>query len=259
MSEDRSDNRSSSTRRTIAHLSDLHIGQDERTTSVSEALAQHLGSNGTDLVIVTGDITDHGKEAEYAEFRRIFAPLIDADRLTVLPGNHDRCTDDIGNRLMDGPVEVTRFDGVYLIRIDTTATYNRFVIPGQGRLSSGMNEKIATLAADARDGELVVVGLHHHLYPQEEDYLSERISTLLRLPFAEELKAGPALLGTLLGRCDVVLHGHRHRPLEHITHGERDLRVYNAGSTTGIGKYRLFTHADGKLVGKPEWMILPDV
>ncbi len=79
----------------FAQISDIHIGQDrerdggsrarERTERVLSYLAALPGS--LDAVLLTGDIADHGEEAEYALAAKLFAeygvlPLI-------CPGNHD--------------------------------------------------------------------------------------------------------------------------------------------------------------------------
>lgn len=70
----------------IAHLSDLHIGAaaPERLDRV----VAYLGGlrRVPDVVLVTGDVADHGLEAEYArleKLRRLGAPVL------AVPGNHD--------------------------------------------------------------------------------------------------------------------------------------------------------------------------
>jgi 3',5'-cyclic AMP phosphodiesterase CpdA len=80
----------------FAHISDTHIGQDrgdgdggararERTERVLRTLDGLPGE--LDAVILTGDVTDHGTPAEYAQA----AKLLDGSRHTPLhcPGNHD--------------------------------------------------------------------------------------------------------------------------------------------------------------------------
>lgn len=80
---------------TLAHLSDLHVGQDhdgdggaralrraQRVIDYLNALPGHL-----DGVLVTGDLADHGARDEYEQVRE----LLDTLRFPVLtcPGNHD--------------------------------------------------------------------------------------------------------------------------------------------------------------------------
>jgi 3',5'-cyclic-AMP phosphodiesterase len=95
-----------------------------------------------------------------------------------------------------------------------------------------------------------VLMLHHHLLPLPEDDLAERLATLLGWPCAGELPLGRDLLGRILGRCRLVLHGHRHVPseLRLSAPGVPDLRVANAGSTTALGRARVFSHAEGEVL-----------
>lgn len=74
--------------RTIAHVSDLHLGRDRRTDASTARLAGALHQADVDVVLVTGDVTHRGRRSELAAFEAIFAPL--RDRTVVVPGNHDR-------------------------------------------------------------------------------------------------------------------------------------------------------------------------
>ena len=71
---------------TIAHISDVHFGKiaDER---VVPALVAEVNACGVDLVVVSGDLTQRAREAEYqaaVEMIEAFeAPTL------VVPGNHD--------------------------------------------------------------------------------------------------------------------------------------------------------------------------
>ena len=75
---------------------------------------------------------------------------------------------------------------------------------------------------------------------------------MVGLPWTAELQRGPALLHLLRGRCDLVLHGHRHVPAELVLGAAeaRPLRVVNAGSSTDLGRHRVFSHAAGRLTGQ---------
>lgn len=90
----------------VAHLSDIHVvGErygfriesgragprgNERLARVLEALDQRHGEDPLDLVLITGDMTDAGRSAEWAEFLDALAryPAL-AERAFILPGNHD--------------------------------------------------------------------------------------------------------------------------------------------------------------------------
>ncbi len=242
------------TRRTIAHLSDLHIGRSRREVQSSEALCAALISSKTDHVIITGDVTDHGRKTEYVEFERIFQPLINAGKLSLVPGNHDRLEENAALQMMDDRLEMSRHDSLFLIKIDSTAKHNHKLFSGHGSVNQETIDRVRILAEEALPTDLVVVALHHHLTPLPEEYISERISSWLGFPFADELRLGIELLQTLQGRCDIILHGHRHVPAEKNSDGERGLRIYNAGSSTELSRFRLFAHDRGKLVGDPLWI-----
>ena len=90
----------------IAHLSDVHVVGERYGLRIesgraggrgNERFARALGrlsaihaENPLDLVLVTGDMTDAGTSAEWAEFLDILKAFPElAARVLVLPGNHD--------------------------------------------------------------------------------------------------------------------------------------------------------------------------
>jgi hypothetical protein len=98
--------------------------------------------------------------------------------------------------------------------------------------------------------------LHHHVLPLPEEGFAERLATRLGWPFAAELALGRALVERVLGRADLILHGHRHVPraLSMPVLRGRTVGIYNAGSSTELGDARVFRHLDGVLVGEPTWI-----
>lgn len=92
---------------TILHISDLQFG-DKKTSGnimgmwndMHRAIDNYLKSNDLDkidLIILTGDIAMYGKKEEYKEaltelprlFERIWGKHYSAERIIVVPGNHD--------------------------------------------------------------------------------------------------------------------------------------------------------------------------
>jgi hypothetical protein len=90
----------------VGHLSDIHIvGErygfriesgrggprgNERLRRVIARLEQSHAARPLDLVLITGDMTDAGRSAEWAEFFNIMSGCPDlAERMLILPGNHD--------------------------------------------------------------------------------------------------------------------------------------------------------------------------
>jgi len=124
-------------------------------------------------------------------------------------------------------------------------------------LCDGILADVERAVADAPAGHLVVVTLHHHPLPLPEETLPELLATRIGLPYASELRLGETLLMRLRGRCDLVLHGHRHVPRAHTLFAgdARPLGLYNAGCSPALGRFRVFAHAAGKLCGAPGWLL----
>ncbi|MBK9518299.1 MAG: metallophosphoesterase [Anaeromyxobacter sp.] len=235
---------------TLVHLSDLHLGRGPAEAVALRHMVSAILAARVDQVVVTGDVTDHGRLDELATFRRLTAPI--ADRLTVVPGNHDRLGEDAGRRLMSGRVAVERRPGLHLVRLDSTAPHNRRLLDSHGLVTAADLDAVEAALSGAGPRDLVAVLLHHHVHPLPGDDLWERLAGLVGLPWTAELCAGAALLSRLRGRCDLVLHGHRHVPAERLLDpgAARPLRVANAGCTPALGRARLFVHADGRLTGE---------
>jgi 3',5'-cyclic AMP phosphodiesterase CpdA len=250
--------------RTLAHLSDLHFGASHFSLSRAEEIVRALVAADVDHVVVTGDLTDGGRTDDMELFARTFAPLQRRGRLTVVPGNHDRLGDDAGAALMDGRrVDVVQRPGLYIVRVDSTGPHNRTsVLAGHGRICQRVLDEVSEALEAAPRSALVALLLHHHPLFLPEESLLERLATRFNLPFAAELSLGDELLRRALGRCDLVLHGHRHVPSAHVLApaGPRPLRVYNAGSSTARRGMNVFSHAAGALLDEPRWLcVQPDV
>jgi Icc protein len=72
----------------IAHVSDIHVDAGERSAARAGRVFRYLAGlpSPPDAVIVTGDIADHGAEAEYERVRglvKLTSPVL------WCPGNHD--------------------------------------------------------------------------------------------------------------------------------------------------------------------------
>jgi Icc protein len=240
--------------RALAHISDLHVGRSPDTDRRAAALCQRILAENVDHVVATGDITHRGRRHELDRFREIFAPL--ATRLTVIPGNHDGLGDDVRTAILGRRVELCVRPGLSLVRFDSTGPHNRGWITGHGLMSEEDITSIREALDRAPAGTLVALLMHHHVLPLPGDDIIERLFSRLGWPFAEELPLGGQLLETIRGRCDLVLHGHRHRPgkITLFASSQRPLSVYNAGSSTALGAARVFQHRGGWLRGTPGWI-----
>lgn len=82
----------------IAQLSDTHFLEDGEepeggfaydTAAAFDAVRDHMAAReASDMVVVTGDIADHGRAAQYRRAADAFAQL--APPINVCPGNHDQ-------------------------------------------------------------------------------------------------------------------------------------------------------------------------
>ncbi len=243
--------------RTLAHLSDLHIGLSTKTEQAAQAICHSLIASEVDHVVVTGDVTHGGRISEMRRFSAIFHPLLSCGKMTVVPGNHDRLRDEAGRSLMAGRAEAESLEGLYLVKVDSTGPHNRSFLAGHGELDQALIDEVHGLLRQAPASSLCAVLIHHHLLPLPVETFVEWFATAMRWPFAGELSLGLQLLRRSIGSCDLVLHGHRHVPRQAcFAVGPRPLSLFNAGSSTELWAYRVFTHAEGHLVGAPSWIDL---
>jgi Icc protein len=246
------------TKRRLAHLSDLHIGRSTRDEARARALVDALVADGVEHVVVTGDVTHQGRQQEHRRFRELFAPLLERGALTLVPGNHDRAGDDVGAGWLEGErVLALEREGLYLVCIDSTGEHNRTLHASHGALCEQVVDMVERALGRAPRDALAVLLLHHHLLPLPEETLPEWFASRMGWPHAAELALGAELLRRVRGRCDLILHGHRHVPREFDlgAPGGRPLRMFNAGSSTGLGRFRVFEHAGGQLLAPPLWRL----
>lgn len=147
----------------IAHLSDPHLCPPgtlyhrvlDTNARFAEAVAQ-VQALDPDLVILTGDIAEHGHPSEYALARRILSRL--SAPVLAIPGNHD---DREGFRsglagLMPsthhGPLHCIREGAVRVIGLDVT-------VPGQhhGQIDASHAEWLDAVLAMAPDTPTLVM------------------------------------------------------------------------------------------------------
>ncbi|WP_158639038.1 metallophosphoesterase family protein [Elioraea rosea] len=192
----------------IAHLSDLHFGTVENGLDAS--LAEDLGEQGADAVVVTGDLTQRAQADEFTAARR----FLDGLGLPVLavPGNHDIPAHDLLARFGDpfgrwhayfspSTEGMIALGDTLVIGLNTVRRMAAHLDWSAGRIS---HEQIASIvsARTERRARRVVLALHHP--PVHPDWAAHR----------RPLGRSRALRATL-GRTGVVaiLAGHLHRPL----------------------------------------------
>ncbi|MCX4978981.1 phosphodiesterase [Streptomyces sp. NBC_00620] len=191
----------------LAHISDLHLDGTERATERAERVRDRLwGLPGkVDALLVTGDIADHGTEAEYEEAARLLGLRDSATPFPVLtcPGNHDSRAPYrkalLGEPAADGPVNsVHVFDDAAVLMCDSS-------IPGrdEGELDEETYAWIeATL--DELNGDVPALLAFHH----------PPVALHHPLPDAYQLRRPRSLTALLERRPEVagLITGHAHTP-----------------------------------------------
>jgi hypothetical protein len=83
------------------------------------------------------------------------------------------------------------------------------------------------------------------------------LAAWLGWPNSAEVDAGRALLDLARGRCDLVLHGHRHVPSVRrpFPSSPRALAVVNSGSAPDLGRVRRYHHDGARLLAM-DWIDL---
>jgi 3',5'-cyclic AMP phosphodiesterase CpdA len=199
----------------LAHISDLHLDGSPRATERAERVRDRLwGLPGrVDALLVTGDIADHGEEAEYEEAARILG-LHEGDApfpVLTCPGNHDRRAAYrkalLGEPAGDGPVNSVRvFDEAAVLMCDSS-------IPGrdEGALDEETYDWIETTLDGLRPGLPALLAFHH-----------PPVALHHPLPDSYQL-ADPDRLAGLLGRRPQIaglITGHAHTPAATVFAGQ---------------------------------------
>ncbi|MEV7025380.1 metallophosphoesterase [Kitasatospora sp. NPDC093558] len=193
---------------TIAHLSDIHLGQDHRrdrgtrARRRAERVMAYLDAlpGSLDAVLVTGDLADHGLPAEYEQVAEV---LKSRHRVLICPGNHDSRAPYREVLLGEGPGEspinrLHQLPGADVLMLDSS-------IPGRpdGLLDE---ETLTWLDAELAGGrtELPALVAFHH--PPVE----------LSVPTVDGIRQfGEAGLARVLRRhprVAALLCGHSHTP-----------------------------------------------
>ncbi|GGX51523.1 metallophosphoesterase [Streptomyces fructofermentans] len=191
----------------LAHISDLHLDGTERATERAERVRDLLwGLPGrVDALLVTGDIADHGTEAEYEEAARLLGLRGPAAPFPVLtcPGNHDRRAAYrkalLGEPAGDGPVNsVHVLDGAAVLMCDSSVPDS-----DEGELDAATYAWIEE-TLDGLGGSVPALLAFHH----------PPVALHHPLPDAHPLR-GPGALAELMGRRGEivgVVTGHAHTP-----------------------------------------------
>jgi 3',5'-cyclic AMP phosphodiesterase CpdA len=196
--------------RRIAHLSDLHFGRTD--PRIVAAAAEDVRSVAPDCVVVSGDLTQRARTAEFIEARAFLERLPRPQ--VVVPGNHDVPLFDLARRVF---LPIRRW------RKHISADLAPFVADGEiailgistarsftwknGRVSHEQMRLIRERFCSLPPGTFKVLVTHHPFVPAEGEGKDSIVGR------AEETMVA-------LEACDVhmILSGHFHKSAAEATH-----------------------------------------
>lgn len=245
----------------LAHLTDLHLLESDGGATLRRRYLTFFRSHGAAArrahalqglvaarasgaahVVLTGDLTEEGTEAQFEVLADVLAESGWArDRVTLLPGNHDRyAAADGWARALEGPLApyaptsraggVVEGDGFHLVPLDTTIHQSWTRSGGALDLDA-----VPELTGLGGGGRARVLAVHHPPFK-------------VRTHAFHGLRNYRALHDRLAAHPEVhVLHGHIHRRSDRPV-GEGEARVFSAGPcTVDPGHLRLYDVRDGRL------------
>lgn len=207
----------------LLHVSDPHFGTEQ--APVVEALVALAHRERPDLVVLSGDITQRARPAQFRA-ARAFVDRLDAPWLAI-PGNHDIALFDLLSRTIRpyaryraafGDVLEPCHDSADLLVVGVKTT--RRVRHKHGEVSAEQVERVAQRLRAARDEQLRVVVVHQPIAvpagPDEANLLRGR---------------EPAVQSWVAAGADLVLGGHIHLPFVMPLPGaSREAWVVQAGT-----------------------------
>lgn len=245
----------------LGHISDLHISERKRyprngftarecdryAVRLAKGLLGALREAQVEHLVVTGDLTFSGEPSEFERAADLLAPWAAADKLTVVPGNHDVWTYEAAARArflrsigpngkgMKKPAEVYPYlvelsPEVVLIALDSARQgENPYETPG--RLGPGQIQATRELVRQqSKEGKAVLLALHHHLVLPPDRVASD--ACVARMPLAD---ADQVIRLVAELPISAVLHGHRHTAFRLDLPGvARVSPVLCAGSATRV-------------------------
>jgi 3',5'-cyclic AMP phosphodiesterase CpdA len=248
-------------KRVLGYLSWRRRRRAEHRGEVLDVLLEDLGEMRPEHIVITGDLTHTGLPDEFHQARLWLDRLGAAERVTVVPGNHDAYvhtawahTFSLWEPFMRSDSDSAGADhsifpslrirnGVALIGLSSARATAPFL--ATGALGRAQLQRLQALLEQAAAQRLFrVVLLHHPPRPADEKW-------------RKRLTDGRALC-EVLGRAgaELVLHGHSHRSLHgELNAGLHRIPVFGIPSASAIGGregrcaqyylYRVGREADG--------------
>jgi 3',5'-cyclic AMP phosphodiesterase CpdA len=206
---------------TVVHLSDLHFGRtDPRVVAALEDTVTRLAPS---VVVVSGDLTQRARTAQFAEAQRFLASLPCPQ--VVVPGNHDVPLYNIAARLARPLARYRRLvtpnlqphvvrEDLAVFGLNTTRSWTV-----KGGLARPMDVRRVSDALRGLDESVVKIVVAHHPFGV----------TSADAPLAEHGPHDAAMAALTEAGADVFLTGHLH-----VSYAGRRAARFQAGGRTAI-------------------------
>lgn len=190
---------------TLLHISDPHFGTEQRP--VCDALLALAGDIDADVVVLSGDITQRARRAQFAA-ARAFVERLRPKALVAIPGNHDIPLFDLATRLVAPYRGYVRAFGddleptyaspaLLVVGVNTTRNWRH----SNGEISAAQVERAARRFEAATPEQLRIAVVHQPM-------------AVIDPTDVENLLHGSAHAARRWAEagCDLVLGGHIHLP-----------------------------------------------
>lgn len=181
----------------IAHISDLHVSVNDFDEDIFMDALTEINKLQPDMIILTGDITEHGYYKEFEQAKRYLAMF--ESPLFAVPGNHD--SRNLGYQSFEETIgerswKLTMDDHFTVVGLDSSSPdedKGHIGTPQHMWLEHQLDECVI-------NENFSIVALHHHIVPipqtgRERNVLSD---------------AGDILKTLTTHEVDLVLSGHKH-------------------------------------------------
>jgi 3',5'-cyclic AMP phosphodiesterase CpdA len=243
----------------LLHISDPHFGTE--VAPVARALLALGRSLEPDLIVVSGDITQRARRAQFAAAHAFLTQLAPAGPLLVIPGNHDIPLFDLPSRLASPYASFARAfgtdleptyeaDRLLVLCLNTTRWFRH----KHGQVSDEQIDRTAARLRRARPEQLRVVVTHQPVHVLQQ---TDRNNLLRNHARAVRVWSDAG--------ADIVMGGHIHLPYvcslrDRLPDLRRNTWVVQAG--TAVSKrirddvpnsVNVVRHADGSRCSVERW------
>ncbi len=232
-------------KRMLGYLSWRRKRRAEHRSEVLDALVCDLQQTHPEHIVITGDLTHIGLPEEFRQARLWLDRLGAAERVTIVPGNHDAyvrtpwsSTFSLWEPYMQSDPDVQEIqaagsealfpslrirNGVALIGLSSANASAPFL--ATGLLGPDQRERLSMLLRQTAERGLFRIVLLHHPPRVEDEKWRKRLTD------------GRALCSILERQgAELVLHGHGHRSsASGIQFGQRKIPVFGIPSASAIG------------------------